>query len=315
MFLFCHLYVIIVVISKKIRLFCLYEVYMKKIILVISVIVIVLGLGLTAVSCSNINQMNMLSIGWLDYEQYTYNIYKTENNNKNLIGTLTYTFNRIKGKKVLVNTKEFSGDAMVEYKLEITDGEYKGTTMESIVVFTSKFQPKASYKKFDSSNEEYSYESFADYTTSSKKGTYTYTAHGKDPVTSEFKKTGAYDNESLYTLIRASVFDTSAGYNLSLSVPDNSNFVLKSVGVALISTDNKVKSDYNENSEISCTTARATVSASKGQGTQCYINYANNAISVDGKDIVKAIISIQEGDYSYVLSNVSVVKPEVKPEA
>lgn len=290
---------------------------MKKIILVISVILIVLSVGLTAVACSNVNQMNMLSIGWLDYEQYTYNVYATQDEEKVLIGTLTYTFNRLKpNEKVKIgeSEKEFSGDAMVEYKLNITEGEYKGTTMESAVVFTSKFQPKASYKKFNASNTEFgdlrenSYTSFADYTTSSKKGTYTYTAKGKDPVTSEFKKAGAYDNESLYTLIRASVFDTSAGYSLSLSVPDNSNFILKSVGVALVSVENAITSDFQEE-PIVCTTARATISASKGQGTQSFINYSNRAIKVDGKDIVKVIVKIEEGDYSYVLSDISVSKP------
>lgn len=285
---------------------------MKKFILIISVLVIVLSLGLTVVACSNINQMNMLSIGWLDYEQFTYNVYKhTDKDNKELIGTLTYTFNRTKGAKVKVNDKEFkNGDASVEYELNITAGEYKGTTMTSIVVFTSKFQPIASYKVFNSSNEEYSYTTFADYTTGSKKGTYTYTANGKEPVTSEFKKTGAYDNESLYTLIRASVFDTSAGYSLSMSVPDNSNFILKSVSVGLTSIDNTVKTDYNGNTEIKCSTARATVSASKGQGTQCFVNYANTPITVNGKDVVKAIVSIYEDDYSYVLSNISVSKDE-----
>lgn len=290
---------------------------MKKIILVVSVILIVLSVGLTAVACSNVNQMNMLSIGWLDYEQYTYNIYTTQDDEKVLIGTLTYTFNRLKAsEKVKIGEveKEFSGDAMVEYKLEITAGEYKGTTMESAVVFTSKFQPKASYKKFNASNTEFgaikenSYTSFADYTTSSKKGTYTYTANGKDAVTSEFKKAGAYDNESLYTLIRASVFDTSAGYSLSLSVPDNSNFVLKSVDVRLISFENTITSDFQED-PIVCTTARATISASKGQGTHSSISYANSPIKVDGKDIVKVIVKIEEGNYSYVLSNISVTKP------
>ena len=283
---------------------------MKKIILVVSVILIVLSVSLTAVACSNVNQMNMLSIGWLDYEQCTYNVYATQDEEKILVGTLTYTFNRLKDKekiKVGEDEKEFSGDAMVEYKLDITAGEYKGTTMESTVVFTSKFSPKVSYKKFNSSNPDYSYTSFADYTTSSKKGTYTYKANG-NTVTSEFKKTAAYDNESLYTLIRASVFDTSAGYSLSLSMPDNSNFILKSVGVGLISVENAITSDFQEE-PIVCTTARATISASKGQGTQSFVSYSNKAINVDGKDIVKVIVKIEEGDYSYVLSNISVTKP------
>lgn len=281
---------------------------MKKIILVIFVIAIVLSLGLTVVACSNVNQMNMLSIGWLDYESYTYNVYKGSGDTKELLGELTYTFNRLKG-SVTVNEKEFteSNGAYVEYNLNITAGEYAGTTMHSIVVFNSKFQPKASYKEYNCSKPEYSYTSFADYTTSSKKGTYTYTAGGKDPVTSEFKKTNAYDNESLHTLVRASVFDT-ASYSLSMSVPDNSNFTLKSVAVGITNYENTITTDYNNNAEIKCTTVVTRMSAQEGQGTQNYINYANAPITVDGKDVVKAMVAIYEGEYSYVLKNISVTK-------
>lgn len=77
----------------------------------------------------------------------------------------------------------------------------------------------------------------------------------------------------------------------------------------MVNAENKILSDYNENSEIVCTTARAVVSASKGQGTQCFVNYANAPINVDGKDIVKVIVSIEEDDYSYVLSSISHTKP------
>lgn len=278
---------------------------MKKIILVIMIIAITLTTSVL-VACSQVNQLNMLSMGWLDYECYTYNVYHTEGKDSTVIGTMTYTYTRVDG-EVEVNGKKFnqSHGAMIETKLTISGGEYQGSTMESVVVFSSTFVPTASYKKFVCSDDSLSYTSFADYTKSSKNGTFTYT--DKDcETTSEFKKSGAYDNECLYTLIRASVFENQ-NYSISMRVPDNSTYELRTVAIGKATADAKTKCDY-QNSEFTCTVIAARVTSKKGSSTTHTVHYSNTPIKVDGKDIVKPIVQIVEGDYKFVLASVTTIK-------
>lgn len=278
---------------------------MKKIILVIMIIAITMTASVL-VACSQVNQLNMLSMGWLDYECYTYNIYHTEGNNSTIIGTMTYIYNRVDG-EVEVNGKKFnqSHGAMIETKLTISGGEYSGSTMESVVIFGSTFVPTASYKKFVCSDSSLSYTSFADYTKSSKNGSFTYSDENGEK-TSEFKKSGAYDNECLYTLIRASVFETN-NYSLSMRVPDNSTYELRTVTIGKMAVDSKIKADYHD-TEFTCTAIAARVTSKKGSSTTHTAYYSNEPIKVDGKDIVKPIVQIVEGNYKFVLSSVTTIK-------
>lgn len=289
---------------------------MKKSILVIAILLVTITASATLfVACSSVNQVNMASMGWLDYENYTYNVYETEGENKNLIGTMTYTYKRLDG-EVEINGKTFteSNGAFVTMKLQIIDGAYQGSTMESMVLFNSTFNPKASYKKYDCSDNSLSYTTFIDYSTSGKKGSFTYTDGNGNVTEKEFKKSANYDNDSLYTLIRASVFSTK-NYGLSVMVSDKATCEKRSVSVGLISTEKKITADY-ENAEFTCTQIGTVLSSTGSTGSldvalrsnTHYLYFSNTPIKIGGKDIVKPLIEIQEGKYSYVLKSISIVE-------
>lgn len=279
---------------------------MKKILLVLMVLVLTISFS-CLVACSSLNQLNMLSMGWLDYEKYTYNVYENNGEESTLIGSMDYIFERIDG-KITVNEKEFdvTKAASVNYKLTITEGDFKGSTLEAIVVFDSNLYPIASYKKYDCSDNTYSYTSFADYSADGKTGTYTYIDGEGKESSNEFKKSNTYDNDSIYTLIRASVFDVDS-YSLSMSVPDKATFNLRTVQVAIMSKDTKVTTDYSED-EFSCTKIGTLMSSDIDQSPTHYLYYANSPITVDGKEIVKPLIEIAEDNYHYVLKDISIVK-------
>ena len=311
MFLFFIKYVIIPLIDIT-RL----ENNMKKTLLVIAILIITVTAAATLlVACSNVNQVNMASMGWLDYERYTYNVYETVGETKNLIGTMTYTFKRIDG-DVEINGKTFneSNGAFVTMNLQIFDGEYKDTTLESTVVFNSTFNPKASFKKYVCSDNSLSYTTFIDYSTSGKHGSFVYTDGNGQTTEKSFGKSARYDNDSIYTLIRASVFSTK-NYGLSVYVNDKATCERRSVSVSMVSNEKKITTDY-ENTEFTCTQIATTLSSTGTSGTldvalrsnTHFLYFSNTPIKVDGKDIVKPLVEIQEGDYSYVLASVSITE-------
>lgn len=279
---------------------------MKKILLVLVVLVLTISFS-CLVACSSLNQLNMLSMGWLDYEKYTYNVYEINGEENSIIGSMEYIFERVDG-KVTVNEKEFdvTKAATVNYKLTVTEGQYKGSTLEALVLFDSNLYPVASYKKYNCSDAKNSYSSFADYSLDGKTGSYVYIDGEGNESSNEFKKTNAYDNDSLYTLIRASVFDVDS-YSLSMSVPDKATFTLRTVQVAIMSNEVQVTTDYSEN-EFTCTKIATVMLSDIDQSPTHYLYYANSPIRVDGKDIVKPLVEIQEDNYHYVLKDISIVK-------
>lgn len=278
---------------------------MKKLLLVLMVLVLTISFS-CLVACSSLNQLNMLSMGWLDYEKYTYNVYEKDGESNTLIGSMDYIFERVDG-KITINEKEFdvTKSATVSYKITVTEGEFKNSTLEAIVLFDSNLFPIASYKKYNCSDSTYSYTSFADYSDSGKNGTYTYIDGDGKESSNNFKKTNTYDNDSLYTLIRASVFDVDS-YSLTMSVPDKATFNLRTVQVAKYA-DTKITIDYSED-EYACTKIATAMSSDIDTSPTHVLYYATSPIKVDGKDIVKPLIKIEEGNYHYVLKDISIVK-------
>lgn len=284
---------------------------MKKILVLL--IAVIVGMACFT-GCSSVNQLNMISIGWLDYEQYIYNVYDNSAEEPQLIGEMVYSFKRVNNGTI--NGKEFDCNkgCLTTYSLTINDGKYKGSTMQSSILFDSLFVPVASYKEYNAlvdgqRNDDVSYTIFADYTTSDKNGTYV--RNGGEPK--EFKRVNKsvcyYDNESIYTLIRASVFSSSS-YSLSLNLLNNEDFTTRSVSVYKNNVEVAVKTEMTdiENPTFVCTCIGANMTADKGNGTARYIYFTDSPITVDGKDIVKAMVKIEEDKYSYVLKEINVVE-------
>jgi len=281
---------------------------MKKILVVLLVLTVIGATVGVFVGCSNVNQLNMLSIGWLDSESFEYDVYYVDGDSTQLIGNMTYAFKRLNNANESINDNadakkyEVSSGGYAEYNLSITDGDYSGSSIYSKVIFNSTFSPYASYKKFDSSDDSLDYEVFADYS-GKKKGTVT--VNGQEKT---FKKVaGTYDNESLYTVIRGSVFETNS-YSLSMRVPSNQTADVQTVSVVRLNANDDVVSnivDGNGNKiKLNCSTFRASVPAKYGSGTYTVISFTNNAYDVSGKKVIKVPVMIQEGNYRYVIKSV-----------
>ena len=275
---------------------------MKKAILVISVLTVVVVTLCAFVGCGNVNQLNMLTIGWLDYESFVYNVYVDGTDTP--IGEMTYTVKRLKNatETTPVGSYTVSSGGYSEYDLKITeDSEYAGSTLYSKVIFDSKFSPIASYKKLDSSNNSLDYEISVDYS-GKKKGTITINGE-----TSEFKKSGnTYDNDCIYTVIRGSVFDGASSYSLSMSTPANESSKTRSVSVAKIGINEEITSDmlFGESKVVKCSVFRASTPATYGDGAITTIAFSEEAQTVEGKSVIKVPVKIVEGSYSYVIKEI-----------
>lgn len=283
---------------------------MKKILVVL--VLIIVGMACMT-GCSSVNQLNMLSIGWLDYEQYTYNVYDNTGDEALLIGELVYTFKRVNEGEINGQNFECNKGCLTTYSLTITDGKYEGSTLNSSILFDSLFVPVASYKEYSAEvdgqhNDEISYTVFADYTTGSKTGTYVRNNEEGKEFTKLKSSSYRYDNESIYTLIRASVFSDS--YSLSLYLLSNEDFSSQSVSIYKSSNDVEVKSELSsiENPTLTCTCIGANMTAEKGNGTSRYIYYSDESVSIDGKDVIKAMVKIEEDGYSYILKDIKVTE-------
>ncbi len=295
---------------------------MKRIVIISIISVMLLSVCLAA-GCSSVNQLNLLSVGWTDYEQYVYNVY--EGDSTTAIGTMTYTFQRlvpVDGQvKCTVGDKEYtvSSGALIITDLNITGGQYAGETMTSTVLVGDKLQSIASYKEYRAVDEQRSYITSVDYGTDKKA---TITINGQS---AQFKKgTTCYDNDSLYTLVRASDFGVSS-YGLAVTSTDNLQGSTRNVSIAMISANAPVTCDFKidpnafENTPIECYQLRVLAQAAYGNGTAHYLYFAKTVIEQNKGDVTKklkkVLVKIQEGNYSYVLSSISLDRPAEPDQA
>lgn len=289
---------------------------MKRIV-IISIITVMLVSVCLAAGCSSVNQLNLLSVGWTDYEQYVYNVY--EGDSKTPIGTMTYTFERLfptDGQvKCMVGDKEYTvaSGALITTALNVTGGQYAGEQLTAVVLVGDKMQSIASYKQYKAVDEARSYVTSVDYGTGKKA---TITING---VSNQFKKgTACYDNDSLYTLVRASEFDVSS-YGLSITATDNLQGDKRNVSVSMISANSPVSCDFKldpyaiEDEPIECYQLRVLAAAPYGNGTAHYLFFAKTVIQQAKGDVTKklkkVLVKIQEGDYTYLLSSISLDPP------
>ena len=276
---------------------------MKKIIFLAIVSILIVSTAGVFAACSNVNQLNMLSVGWLDNESYVYDVVY----NNEIVGEMTYTFKRLSDttESTPAGNYEVSSGGYCEYSLNVTAGEYAGSTLYSKVIMSSNLTPIASYKKLDSSNNDLDYEISTDYR--SKKGSIV--INGNEHT---FKKSAStYDNDSIYTVVRGSVFNPDkTSYSLSMSVVSNDTAEVRSISVAKVTADADVKSNIldaeSKNIVFKCSTFRVAVPAKYGDGTFTYMSFSNDPYKVSGKSVIKVPVEIIEGDYTYVLKTITV---------
>lgn len=282
---------------------------MKKAILITLALILALCPAVLA-ACSSVNQINAISVSWSDYEQFTYNIYEGDSNTP--VGTMVYTFERILSERVV----QVGGDdytvtegAIITTELEITAGTYLGDKISSIVLVKSSLLPVASYKEFESADETRAYTSKIVY---GKKKAYI-TVNGKE---SSFKAKNVYDNESLYTLARASRL-TESSYSLSIAGVDNLQGGTRSVAFAkgnnvTLQSDLFVDGEGNK-LDIECYHVGLSTAAKYGASTQTHFYLATEKMSWQKADstpvrLLKVPFKIVEGDFNYILVDIDLDK-------
>ena len=278
---------------------------MKKVIVILlAVIVVLCPVVLTA--CSSVNQLNSISVSFKDYEQFVYNIY--EDNVVDPIGTMTYTFERINAETTLhVGPGEYtvSEGAIITTEVNITAGTYQGDHIQSVVLVKSSLLAVASYKVYESQDEARAYTSYVVY--GNKK--VNFTINGKE---SSHKVRSCYDNDSLYTLARASRLSESS-YSLSVAGVDNLQGNTRSVsfgkGADVEMGCDAVLDGEGQRKPINCYHVVLSTSAQYGKGAQTHIYLAIDK-SEETQKVLKVPVKIVEGTYSYILASISLVKPE-----
>jgi len=278
---------------------------MKKVVTIISVIIIIAAFSLTALAgCSNVSQLNKLEAPWLDYEQFTYTLSETVGETVTDIGTLVITVRRLNSQAVTLNEENFENitGSYCTYELNVTSGDNAGDNIRSDVLFKRDFTPIASYKVTDLSGTVNT--SYIKYNTSKNKSTLTYNG-----TQSEFKQSASvYDNEMLYLLVRASDVKDSK-YTMSFSITDNVEGGARSITVSQGSELTVNLPDYGK---VECRSFTLSAAATYGDNVSLSLLLASSPISISNgettTDIVKPIIKIIEGAYSYTLTDISITQ-------
>jgi len=254
----------------------------------------------SATGCSQVSQLNKLQAPWADYEKFTYEVSKTTGDTTESIGTMTMIFERLNNVKTVINGNEFTvtGSACTT-ELNITAGENAGDSIVSKVAFKTDFTPIASYRESDIGGTVNSV--YILHNTSKNRGTIA--LNGSAPVT--FKSRGInYDNEMLYLLIRGSDLSVES-YSMSFNLTNNIDGGSYSVSAARADTVT-INTDLGEKE---CVNYSMNTAAAYGSGTTRTVSIAKSFITVENTDIIKPIVKITEGAYSYTLTAITTVKP------
>ena len=290
---------------------------MKKVILAIVALVMISIVGLSVVGCSNVNQINFIHVVSRDNEQLTYTVQWVEydattgeETSCTDIGEFVYTFKRLEDYQngtynevsYTLNGVEYklSSGGVIKSELTITDGQYKGETMQAEVLFQNAFSPIASHKQYTAVGEDAetrSYTSDIDYT--GKK--IAFTINGE--ASTSKKPNYTYDNESLYFLVRGSDLSQKS-YSLSVAGVNNLEGGTRSVSVAKASDLVKTTVPLFGDEVLECYMVRLTAASTYGSGTYADI-YFLQTYKVGNIDVNKLPVRIDEGHVRYVLKSVT----------
>ena len=293
---------------------------MKKLLLTLAVIAVVLTMGLGAVACSNVNQINFISVVARDYEQYTYTVYEVRSTEEKVaIGTFTYTFKRIVASdgastvySIDGNEYTLSSGGVIKTQQDITEGKYAGETVTAEVLFENAFTPIASKKVYNAyldgaEDASRSYVSTIDYTA---KKNVVITVNGEQKT---FKKPGyCYDNDSLYSLARGSDISRSS-YSLSVAGVDNLQGGTRTVTMGLMSNTVALTVPCMSAEPLNASVVTLRAAAQYGAGTASYVyfvpSYRHTDLNGNSIDLNKVPVRMDEGNYMYTLVGISTDEP------
>ena len=290
---------------------------MKKVLLV----VLILILGATPIvfsGCSNVSQRELLSTSYVcgddGYELFTYDVLlkDEEGNYTQKVGTMTMQFERLKEKDTTISSlTEKSGEitflkytgARLTTKLTMDNGD----TVESYSIFKSNCLPTFSYKHTVIGGVDkvmqISYEEKYLYATRYE--------NGVEAASYKHKSSGCYDNETLYAIIRASVVDESS-YSLSYTafnaLTGNADGITISRGAAANENIPLLPpSVIPEGTETPTTPTYTFTISTDNQYASSYSMEITQG-SVTASNVKKVIVSITEGNYKYVLSDLEITR-------
>lgn len=278
---------------------------MKKILTLVLIILVVALFSVTSLAgCSNVSQLNKLEAPWQNYERFTYKLTETVDAVSTEIGTLVMTVTRLNNESATVNTESFDKvtGSYCTFELNIASGENTGDCIRSEVLFKTDFTPIASYKTTDLNGDVNT--SYIEYFTSKNKSILTFNGEEK-----EFKQSAtSYDNEMLYILVRASDVKDSK-YTMSFSVTDNIEGGTRSIRVAQGSETKITVAPFGE---LNCRSFTLGATATYGDNASLSLLIASSPIIIGSGEaavsVVKPIIKITEGAYSYTLTDISLTE-------
>ena len=274
---------------------------MKKLFLIIMILSIsalfLFGCGYNPISSTTQN-----------YESYTYDVIIEETK----VGSLYWVSERYKDGGTTTVTiggesYENSTGTKISYTLDL-DNTNDGIISE--IFLTTSFEPLYMYKQI-----------IKDGVTTSIKGSYSegkyiYTlTTGDNTEEKEIKvsggfmsKTTYYDNEMIYYLLRCA--DLAAGsYSLTFTCPSPIEGDMMNLTATEVSTLAEVTGAFGSNDAITC--YHVSLSANDTLNNSSYsLYYAVNSYEIAEEDvtIIKPLIQIVEGNYTYLLKSVTTVR-------
>ena len=305
---------------------------MKKALLIVLILLVAASpIALTA--CSNVSQAQLLSTAYVctvpgGYELFTYDVYEKTD----VVGEMTLKFEPLLKADVSVPDKTAEGGeksytsftgSLLTMTLQM-NGVKTNDTMTSKVLYTNAFTPVYSYKKSViggvTKEMQVSY--------SSKYARTKLFVDGKADKTStqKIKNTTVVDNEMLYAIIRATKVDDSS-YSLSFSCPNALTAAMDSITVARSgSVEEKIKAlepkeeqtaaagedaASTEPQEFSIPSYLFKISTGNRYADTYSMSIAKEPVTVHNdtvnvENVKKVILKITEGDFSYILKNITI---------
>ena len=299
---------------------------MKKVILILLILVLCAA-PLAFTACSNVSQRDLLTMGYVcspdGYELFTYQMNYLEIVNNKIVttpvGTMTMKFEPLNNKTVTMTTATSEGKksftvangTLLTISMQRSDND---DSVFSQVLYEGSFAPVFSYKRTKVGDEvktmQVSYE-----------GKYLYTklfVNGVETSSYRHKASGCYDNEMLYALVRASEVSASS-YTLSYTCVNPLTAHADGMTITKTATGEEeialfVPSDFTPTEEVptyktpyylfQISTDNQYAGSYEMKVAQKSQTVNNGKLSI--KNVKKIILSISEGHYEYLLSNVEI---------
>lgn len=295
---------------------------MKKF-LIAFLILILAATPILFAACSRVSQTDMLSDPFVaeNAEVFTYKMYHKDD----VVGTMTLTFRKVRGEDVVLpdptaennerTIASFSGTRLsMAYKM---DGVYNDDEGFSELLYGNDYAPIYNYKHTSIGG---TVKDMCVVYETKYAHTYLYeNGEKKTEAEIKIKNTTYFDNEMIYTVVRASNVSSSS-YTMSFYSPNALTAERESITVSKVQeVALNVPALVDPNAEEDKKTTAAyefRISISNTFASSYFLYIAKNPITATfTKDDVeytvtnvkKAIVVIKEGEYSYILDKIELL--------